>query len=58
MVVLVHGSRAIEHSQEILSEEVNEVVQPIKRAQNGDLLAFITIKQEVCQNRDYFRIEE
>ena len=58
MVVLVHGSCTIEHSQEILSEEVNEVVQPIKRAQNGDLLALVTVEQEVSQNRDNFRIEE
>ena len=42
----------VQHGKEIFAEEINEVVEPIERAKNGDLLSLITVEQELSQDRN------
>ena len=54
LVLHVDGAGAVEHCQEVLPEEIDEVVEPIKTAQDGDLLALIAVEKEVGEDRDHF----
>ena len=54
LVLHVDGSCAVEHCQEVLPEEINEVVEPIETAQDGDLLALVAVEKEVGEDGDHF----
>ena len=57
LVLHVNGAGAVKHCQEVLPEEINEVVEPIKTTQDGYLLALVAIKEKVSEDRDHFRVK-
>ena len=54
LVLHVNGSSAVKHCQEVLPEEINEVVEPIKTTQDGNLLALVAVEEKVSEDRDHF----
>ena len=54
LVFHVNGAGTVKHCQEVLPEEINEVVEPIKTAQDGDLLALVAVEEKVSEDRDHF----
>ena len=49
--------RSVEDNLEVCPEEVNEMVKPVQRAQDGHLLALVTLHQELRKLWDHFCIE-
>ena len=54
LVLHVNGSGAVKHCQEVLPEEINEMIEPIKTTQDGNLLALVAVEEKVSEDRDHF----
>lgn len=46
------GAGSVECGEEILAEKVNEVIEPVEGAKNGNLFRLITVQEELRQDRD------